>query len=486
MTAVRSLIRGALLTATAGAVAACGGAVGAGSGAAGSGAAGANASAAGSAPTITDADSGPAAAHPAAAWPAFGQNAGKTGVAPGLARAGKLGIRWRATLDGAVYGQPLVVGRDVIAATENDTVYALNASTGRVAWRRHLGTPVAQGALHGCGDIFPLGITGTPVYDRANGLVYAVAETTGYRFTLSGLSESHGTVKVERAFSLTTSHNSPAWDQQRPGLTLANGRVYAAFGGLEGDCGPYVGAVAGLPVSGSGAQVTFFTPTSREGAVWGTAGPVAGPRGGLWISTGNGAADSPPYDGSDSVTALSPALRRDGFFAPSSWADDNAGDADLGSTQPALAAGNSTLIVGKRGTGYLLDTRSLGGIGGQRAQLRVCPAFGAAAVSGPVVYEPCISGGTAAVSVDAAARRARVLWHGPAGADGSPVVGGGAVWVTSYGSGPGVLYELNPATGRVTSSVGLGAALPHFSSLSLANGTAYVSTLTGVVAIRGA
>jgi hypothetical protein len=47
-------------------------------------------------------------------------------------------------------------------------------------WRNHVGTSVTRAGLHGCGDIFPLGITGTPVYNPGNGQVYGVAETTGY------------------------------------------------------------------------------------------------------------------------------------------------------------------------------------------------------------------------------------------------------------------------------------------------------------------
>ena len=35
------------------------------------------------------------------------------------------------TFDGQLYGQPLVLGGRVFAATENDTVYALAADTGR-------------------------------------------------------------------------------------------------------------------------------------------------------------------------------------------------------------------------------------------------------------------------------------------------------------------------------------------------------------------
>ncbi|HEX8009091.1 MAG TPA: PQQ-binding-like beta-propeller repeat protein, partial [Trebonia sp.] len=339
--------------------------------------------------------------HPAAAWPQFNRDAARSGVAAGLPAAGPLSIRWQAHLDGAVYGQPLLIGGLVVAATENDTVYALNSSTGKTVWKRHVGTPVPQSSLHGCGDIFPLGITGTPVYDQGNGLVYAVAETTGYQNVLFGLSVSNGAVRVERY--IPTPDGQQAWDQQRPALALANGRVYAAFGGLEGDCGPYIGSLVGVPVSGSGSLVSFRTPTTREGAIWGTAGPVTGSGGDLYVSTGNGAASGGGYDGSDSVNRLSPTLRRLSFFAPSTWADDNAHDLDLGSTQPALAAGGSLFIMGKRGVGYLLNATNLGGIGGQRGQSAVCAAFGAAAVSGSTVYEPCTSNGPAAINVSAAA-----------------------------------------------------------------------------------
>jgi hypothetical protein len=38
----------------------------------------------------------------------------------------------------------------------------------------------------------------------------------------------------------------------------------------------------------------------------------------------------------------------------------------------------------------------------------------------------------------------------------------------------------------VRDQLSLGAGLPHFSSLSLGGGTAYVSTLNGIVAVSGA
>ncbi len=419
------------------------------------------------------------AAFPAAAWGQFGGDKAKSGVATGLPAAGQLSVAWRAALDGAVYGQPLIVGQLVIAATENDSLYGLDRATGHVAWHTHLGSPVPLSDLP-CGNIDPLGITGTPAYDRDNGLVYALAEMAGYRHVLFGLSVTDGAVKVER--DIPAPDGQPRYDQQRPALTIEDGRVYMTFGGLEGDCGPYVGSVVGVPLTGSGALVSYKVPTAKGGAIWGTAGPVAGPGGTLYVSTGNGAADGGTFDGSDSVTALSPDLKQTGIFAPVVWGQDNANDLDLGSTQPALLPNGTLLSVGKRGTGYLLRASHLGGVGGQITSGYVCKAFGAAAVSGTTVYEPCESSGMKAVST--AGNQIHVLWTGPSGASGSPVLGGGAVWVNNWDTG--TLYELNPANGAVRASVSLGASLPHFASVSLAGSLAFVGTNEGVTAVRGA
>lgn len=436
-------------------------------------------------PAATPSGTAPASAtptavgHPAAAWPTFGRDPAHTGVASGVAAAGPLSIGWQAHLDGAVYGQPLLVGSLVIAATENDSIYALDQSTGQVIWRTHVGTPVRLADLP-CGDIDPLGITGTPVYDQADGLVYAVAETSGYHHVLVGVSVANGAVSVER--DIPAPDGEPRYDQQRPALVIEDGRVYVAFGGLFGDCGPYRGSVVGVPLSGNGPLISYLVPTSREGAIWGTAGPVAGPDGTLYVSVGNGSTTSSRFDGSDSVTALSPALRRTGIFAPTTWYQDSLNDLDLGSTQPVLLGNGMMLALGKSGTAYLLNTGHLGGVGGQIAQLSVCPAFGAASVQGSTVYEPCEQGGMAAIGVSGG--QIRVLWRGPASAWGSPVVGGGAVWVTDWSAG--TLYELDPATGAVRYSLSLGTALPHFASLSMTGSHAYLGTDDGVTAVAGA
>ena len=163
----------------------------------------------------------------------------------------------------------------------------------------------------------------------------------------------------------------------------------------------------------------------------------------------------------------------------------SAGDLDLGSESPALLSDGRILQVGKTGVGYLLNAAHLGGIGGQLAEGTVCSvaggAFGGPAVAGSVVYVPCTSG---LAAVNTAGGHVAVRWRGPADSDGSPVLGGGAVWVASLDRG--LLYELDPGTGAVREQISLGAALPHFASPSLCGGLVLIGTMTGVTAVSGA
>jgi len=120
----------------------------------------------------------PGAAPPAAVgpadWPTYHHDNARTGVAGQLAPLGTLRRAWQARLDGAVYGQPLVIGNRVIAATERNTVYALDAADGHVLWSASLGEPT-NGSELPCGNIDPLGITGTPVIDEVTRAVYLAA-----------------------------------------------------------------------------------------------------------------------------------------------------------------------------------------------------------------------------------------------------------------------------------------------------------------------
>jgi outer membrane protein assembly factor BamB len=413
-------------------------------------------------------------------WPTYHANARRTGSVAGLPAAGKLAIGWSSRLNGAVYGQPLVIGNAVIAATERDTVYGLSLTTGRVRWSVHVAAALPLPSQP-CGNINPLGITSTPTYYR--GLVYVVAQDGRTGHVLFGIDPASGRVRYRRA--VPSPDRRSFYDQQRAALAAGKGLIYVAFGGHFGDCGPYVGSVVGVPAAGPHAAskpiVSYKVPSSDHAGIWATGGPVIDKTGTLFVGVGNGDT-SPPFDYSDSVTALSPRLHRTGVFAPRSWVDDNRNDLDLGSLTPALTKAGLVLTVGKRGIGYLLRSQRLGGVGGQIVKLAVCAAFGGAAVENTTVIVPCAAGGPAAVATRNS--RLHVLWRGPASADGSPVIGGGAVWVTSTSAG--VLYELNASTGGIRHQVRLGSPLAHFASPTLAGRVVLVGTLHGVVAVTGA
>ena len=413
-------------------------------------------------------------------WPTYHANARRTGSVAGLPPAGQLAIGWSRRLTGAVYGQPLVIGKTVIAVTERDFVYGLSLTTGRVRWSVHVGTALPLGSQP-CGNIDPLGITSTPTYYR--GLVYVLAQDGRTRHMLVGVDPATGRVKYRRA--VPSPDGKPFYDQQRAALAAGNGLIYVAFGGHFGDCGPYVGSVVGVPAAGPHARskpvVSYKVPSSDHAGIWAAGGPVIDKAGTVFVGVGNGET-SPPFDKSDSVTALSPRLHRTGVFAPINWVNDNRNDLDLGSLTPALTKAGLVLTVGKRGIGYLLRSGHLGGVGGQIAKLSVCPAFGGAAVANTTVIVPCAGGGPAAVSTSNTTLR--VLWRGPAAADGSPVIGGGAVWVTNTSAG--VLYELNARTGATMHQIRVGSELAHFASPTLAGRVVLVGTLHGVVAVTGA
>jgi outer membrane protein assembly factor BamB len=177
------------------------------------------------------------------------------------------------------------------------------------------------------------------------------------------------------------------------------------------------------------------------------------------------------------VLSLDALLQPTDFFAPSGWAQENAGDTDLGSMTP-VRAGPYVFMDGKGGTGYLLAADHLGGIGGEIAKAQVCRAYGAPAVTGMTVYVPC-RGSLQQVTVTSPAG-IRLGWRFPVGAAGSPVTGGGAVWVIDYENGE--LYALDPGSGQVRQQINVGP-VPHFATPTVSGSRVFVGTLKGVTAL---
>jgi outer membrane protein assembly factor BamB len=410
-------------------------------------------------------------------WPTYHGDAERTGVAASMPpAAGAPIVKYALTLGGAVYASPLVVDGITVVATEHDSVFGLDAA-GRQLWRTDLGTPAAQSQLP-CGNIDPLGITGTPVYDPSTKLVYLVAEYGGPpRHELVALSPMNGSVSWRVSVDLPGVNDAAM--QERGALTVADGSVWVPFGGLDGDCGAYKGRLVGVPLNSAHTPSAFTVPTAREGGIWTPPGPSVDSAGHLFVSVGNGASGvGDSYDHSDSVLKLDGTTLIDSF-SPTTWATDNDADKDLGSQGPALIGDQWIFIDGKSGTAYLLRQGQLGGIGGQVSSARICTSFGGTAVSGTVVYVPCTDG-VRAVQITATGAM-QVLWHADTAVTGSPVVGGGRVW--SLDPAHGVLYALDPATGKTVGQVNVGVA-SRFATPAISGPDLIIPTLTGLTTIQ--
>lgn len=412
-------------------------------------------------------------------WPQYHRNSARTGVGPSEPAMGSPAQAWTAHLDGDVYASPLIVAGHVLAATENNTVYALDLFSGAVVWKTHLGQPVDASSLP-CGDIGPItGITGTPAADPATGRLYVVAFLHSHHHMLFTLSLVDGSVVSQQ--DVDPAGSDPTVQQERGALALGGSFAYVPLGGLYGDCGQYHGYVVAVPLSGGGI-LSYQVPSAREAGIWSSQGPTIGPDGSVYVVSGNGASRS-AFDYSNSVIQLSPDLRSArSYFAPADWSSLNASDTDLGSVgATVLPALGVVVAIGKQGVAYVLRMGSLGGIGGQVASRPVCSgSWGGTAWLGTTVFVPCADG-LYALSVSTAS--IGVAWRVSHPLLGSPIITAGAVWAIEPGSG--TLYALDPSSGALLYSMSLGSA-HHFSTPAATEGFVVAPAGTSVVAISTA
>jgi hypothetical protein len=318
-------------------------------------------------------------------------------VMPGLtyerARGLHPDLSFNAAYRGEVYAQPLLWrdpktgAGELIVATEEDEVYAFDEKTGAQIWMRTLGEPIMNAGSAGfrCGNIWPLGVTGTPVIDRARATLYLdamVMRDNHPRHEVYALSLADGSVEpgwpIDVAAALSGRFD-PMVQNQRGALALFGGRVFVPYSGLAGDCGVYHGIIVGFSTAEPGKVVSFST-RARSGGIWAQGGVTSDGKS-LFAATGNTALAKEWGDG-EAVLGFSPDLARPiserDCFAPSDWKDLDEHDLDLGGTAPipldvptANGVRKLILAIGKNGVAYLLDRDNLGGIGGELARAHV-------------------------------------------------------------------------------------------------------------------
>ena len=306
----------------------------------------------------------------------------------------KRDLSFNGAISGNVYAQPLYIENGpegkamVIAATESNNVYALDAANGSVIWETYVGAPVARASLP-CGNIDPLGITGAPVVDLASRTLFFDAMTTPDEGTTikhliyavdvdSGMIKSDWPVDVDATARFNDTVFTSVTQNQRSALNFLDGIVYVAYGGHAGDCGIYHGWIIGVPLADP-TNVMAWATAAEGGGSWSVSG-IANDGVNLYIATGNtfGANE---WSGGEAIIRFQAGpvfsnLTND-YWAPTNWMYLDQVDHDMGGTGPLLVdvpgATPSALVVamGKDGNAYLLDRDNLGGVSIPLAQAYV-------------------------------------------------------------------------------------------------------------------
>ena len=305
-----------------------------------------------------------------------------------ITKASAAGVHRDTTFAGAVdgnsYASPLYVangpgGRGALyVVTENNNVYALDEGTGHPTWQVNVGAPAGNSGA-GCGNISPIGITGTPAIDLTTRLLVFDAATADSSqniatHTIHALSIDDGSEKWSLDVSTMNSAGvqfSPQTQNQSGAVLIVGGTAYVIFGGHFGDCCNYHGWVVGVPLAGPSGARAWSTQVAGAG-IWGPGG-ASSDGVSIYVTTGNGIGGPATWAESEGVFRLDPGPsfteQNADLYAPANWQDLDNGDVDLSGSGPlvidAPEMSPSTLVMaqGKDGNVYLLDRTNLGGVG---------------------------------------------------------------------------------------------------------------------------
>ncbi len=332
-----------------------------------------------------------------------GWNQNESVLTPANVAKATFGLLHNVKIDDQVDAQPLVVPGVVITAgnnqgthdvvyvaSENNTIYAIDVHTGTVLLNPNFGTPVSYPL--GCGNNGPnVGINSTPVIDLSSNTLYVIIYTqdkSGPAFRLHALDLGSLTDKVApqvvTATHLlnngTTFNFNATYQRQRPGLLLANGSIYAAFGSFcdfsaNLSRGWLLGWTAGSLTPFPSNQLLDQQANDRDdfflSSIWMSGyAPAADDAGNILFVTGN--SDPNSYDGvtnvQESVVKMSPTLTTMlDIFTPDNQVGLDDGDVDFGSggvmvlpDQPGSIP-HLAVAAGKDGNMYFMNEDSLGG-----------------------------------------------------------------------------------------------------------------------------
>lgn len=422
---------------------------------------------------------------------------------------------------GHVYASPLYVengpaGKGTFyVATESNVVTAFDETTGAQVWSKTIATP-AQNTGAGCGNIGPIGITGTPAIDLASRtMIFDAVHADGSQnigsHVIHAISIDDGSPKwsvdvstLQDGTGLKFSDAVQA-QNERGAVLIVGGAAFVVFGGHYGDCGAYHGWVVRVKLDGTGAKA-WATQVGGAG-IWGVGGAASDGQS-VFVTTGNGIGGPASWAESEGVFRFDTMLGYTGqtadYFAPYDWQNLDQGDVDLSGSGPLVVDAPgltpSALVVaqGKDGWLYLMDRANLGGIAtmAQRANVgalqvqsgEITNGAAWATISGStyVVVRPngtdqgvgCGSGNGDLVAVKL--QNMSVAWCANSGGIGSPSIttsdgtNDALVWTFQADQNPGKLMAFDLATGATV-----------FNGGGSANAVSGVRRFTTPIAVHG-
>jgi hypothetical protein len=297
-------------------------------------------------------------------------------------------------LDDQVDAQPLIYDGVVYVATENNTLYAIDAASGAILRHRNFGPPVPISALPGgCNNnANNVGIGSTPVIDAANNTMYLISYVYTsnvqkyelHEIDLSTLADVVPKILIKASAELSNGHTfkfNHAVSRQRAALLLANGNVYAGFASFcdssaDQSRGWLLGWQTGTLTPLASNELTNKLATSPDNfflsSIWMSGyGPAASPSGDIYFVTGNsdysGTTINSVTNVAESVVQMSADLSTvKSVFTPDNASDLEQGDVDFGSggvmllpPQTKPASSGLAVAAGKDGNMYFLNSDNL-------------------------------------------------------------------------------------------------------------------------------
>jgi outer membrane protein assembly factor BamB len=377
---------------------------------------------------------GAAGTPPANEWPTYGYDQERTGwnraeTTLSKSNVSKLRVQWSTQLSTPASAvvlstmSPPVLAAGVSTAQgvknllfllgADDTLFALDADSGKVLWQKTYPNPITPGrkATWLCSNT----ANGAPAIDKANGVIYFLTSDGKLR----GASLSDGTERLTptdmvapfaRAWGLNIIDNvvyttnargcgellDPdsalrAAETLNPGAQPPAPPAGAPPRAVRPMTGPPIdpGMVSAVDVHDPAhPQVThFYTSNGRPAGPWGRGGVTKGPNNTLLVETADGFADPPTGQYGISVLMIAPkATRLMDMYTPKNWRYLNSKDLDWSASPIVFPFAGKTLVAvaGKEAVIDLLDTSDLGGGPGENhsTPLYQGPQLGNDAASG--------------------------------------------------------------------------------------------------------